>query len=111
MCVARHIAGISVLTDTGLVVDQVKDKKNKESVIRVIQTAIMSKQYGLEDFLARLVTDACSMFYCRVAVLVITVVARQVKMNYEVLHKYGCGINCSYDVLNMQCSCHPEGGQ
>ena len=44
----------------GLVVDQVKDKRDKVAVARVIRTAVMSKQYGLEDFLSGLVTDACS---------------------------------------------------
>jgi len=47
----------------GLVVDEVKDKKDRTSVTRVIRTAVMSKQYGLEDFLAGLVADACSQ-YC-----------------------------------------------
>lgn len=45
---------------TGLVIEKLKDKKDKEAVTRVIRTAIMSKQYGLEDFLAGLVADACS---------------------------------------------------
>jgi len=45
---------------TGLVVDEVKDKKDRAAVARVIRTAVMSKQYGLEDFLAGLVADACS---------------------------------------------------
>jgi len=44
----------------GLVVDEVKDKRDRASVVRVIRTAVMSKQYGLEDFLAGLVADACS---------------------------------------------------
>jgi len=44
----------------GLVVDEVKNKKDHVSVARVIRTAIMSKQYGLEDFLSGLVADACS---------------------------------------------------
>ena len=45
---------------TGLVVDEVKDKRDRTSIARVIRTAVMSKQYGLEDFLAGLVADACS---------------------------------------------------
>ena len=44
----------------GLVVDQVKDKRDKVAVARVIRTAVMSKQYGLEDFLSGLVAEACS---------------------------------------------------
>jgi len=43
-----------------LVVEEVKDKKDRATVARVIRTAVMSKQYGLEDFLAGLVADACS---------------------------------------------------
>jgi len=42
-----------------LVVENVKDKRDKTSVSKVIRSAIMSKQYGLEDFLAGLVTEAC----------------------------------------------------
>ena len=44
----------------GLSVEEVKDKKDMATVARVIRTAVMSKQYGLEDFLAGLVADACS---------------------------------------------------
>jgi len=43
-----------------LVVDEVKDRKDMATVARVIRTTIMSKQYGLEDFLAGLVASACS---------------------------------------------------
>jgi len=43
----------------GLVIRKVEDLKNREAVLQVIRTTIMSKQYGLEDFLAGLVTDAC----------------------------------------------------
>jgi len=55
-----HYQYTAVWTVTGLVVDEVKDKKDRSAVARVIRTAIMSKQYGLEDFLAGLVADACS---------------------------------------------------
>jgi len=51
---------VCVCADAGLVVDAVKDKKDRAAVARVIRTAVMSKQYGLEDFLAGLVADACS---------------------------------------------------
>jgi len=44
----------------GLAVEEVKDRKDRATVARVIRTAVMSKQYGLEDFLAGLVADACS---------------------------------------------------
>ena len=43
-----------------LEVAKVKDMSSKEDVIRAVRTAIMSKQYGNEDFLAGLITDACS---------------------------------------------------
>lgn len=43
----------------GLTVEELKDKKDQAAVARVIRTAVMSKQYGLEDFLASLVADAC----------------------------------------------------
>lgn len=42
-----------------LVVHEVKDVRNEEEVKRGMRTAIMSKQYGNEDFLATLVTQAC----------------------------------------------------
>jgi len=43
-----------------LAVEEVKDKRDRAAVARVIRTTVMSKQYGLEDFLAGLVADACS---------------------------------------------------
>lgn len=43
-----------------LVVGKVENKKSKNDVRSIIRASIMSKQYGLEDFLADLVTDACS---------------------------------------------------
>jgi len=49
-----------MLVGAGLVVDEVKEKKDRSSIARVIRTAVMSKQYGLEDFLASLIADACS---------------------------------------------------
>jgi len=54
-----YIAGAMYVV-AGLVVEEVKDMKDRASVARVIRTAVMSKQYGLEDFLAGLVADACS---------------------------------------------------
>jgi len=42
-----------------LVVDRVKDISDKEAVKKVIRTSVMSKQYGNEDFVASLITDAC----------------------------------------------------
>lgn len=43
-----------------LVVGQVKDLRNKEEVKKIIRSAVMSKQYGSEDFIAELITDACT---------------------------------------------------
>ncbi|KAF5307315.1 hypothetical protein FQR65_LT07031 [Abscondita terminalis] len=42
-----------------LVCYTVKDFRNEEEVIKCIRTSIQSKQYGNEDFLAKLVTKAC----------------------------------------------------
>lgn len=41
------------------VVSEVKDVRNVEEVVPALRTAIASKQYGNEDFLARLVAQAC----------------------------------------------------
>lgn len=38
---------------------RVKDLKDKASVMPAIRTAVMSKQYGYEEFLAGLICDAC----------------------------------------------------
>jgi len=57
-CVAVNLMTLYVVT--GLVVDEVKDMTDRAAMVRVIRTAVMSKQYGLEDFLAGLVADACS---------------------------------------------------
>ena len=43
-----------------LVCDEVKDYRNEAEVTKVIRTAVMSKQLGNEDLLARLITRACS---------------------------------------------------
>lgn len=43
----------------GTVVNTVKDIRNMEEVVPVIRTAIASKQYGNEEFLAQLVAKAC----------------------------------------------------
>lgn len=45
-----------------LVVDKVADLKDKQAVKKAIKSAVMSKQYGNEDFLADLIADACSKF-------------------------------------------------
>lgn len=41
------------------VVSEVKDIRNIEEVVPALRTAIATKQYGNEDFLARLVAQAC----------------------------------------------------
>jgi len=48
---------LEILPD--LVVETLKDVRDKTSVSRVIKSAIMSKQFGIEDFLSSLITDAC----------------------------------------------------
>ncbi|XP_065223106.1 T-complex protein 1 subunit theta [Planococcus citri] len=42
-----------------LVCYEVKDYKNKEQAAKGIKTSIMSKQFGNEEFLSNLITDAC----------------------------------------------------
>jgi len=39
---------------------EIKDAKNQEEVIKAVKTAVMSKQYGHEDFLADLIVRACT---------------------------------------------------
>lgn len=45
------------LLDT--VVSEIKDIRNVEEIVPVLKTAIASKQYGNEEFLARIVAQAC----------------------------------------------------
>jgi len=42
-----------------LICDEVKDYRNEEEVLKVIRSAIMSKQLGSEDVLGKLITKAC----------------------------------------------------
>ncbi|ESN94807.1 hypothetical protein HELRODRAFT_186032 [Helobdella robusta] len=42
-----------------LVVKTISDRRNKEDVTQVIRSSVMSKQYGLEDFLGPLIADTC----------------------------------------------------
>lgn len=44
---------------------EVKDFRNKDEVVKGIQTAVMSKQYGNEGLLSNLIADACSKLYYR----------------------------------------------
>jgi len=39
---------------------EIKDAKNNEEVRKAVRTAVMSKQYGNEDFLADLIVKACT---------------------------------------------------
>ena len=39
---------------------EVKDVRNESEVLPVIRTAVMSKQYGYEDFIAKLIVTACT---------------------------------------------------
>uniref|UniRef100_A0A069DZ90 T-complex protein 1 subunit theta n=1 Tax=Panstrongylus megistus TaxID=65343 RepID=A0A069DZ90_9HEMI len=42
-----------------LVCVSISDCRDEEMVIKAVRTAVMSKQYGNEDFLAKLITKAC----------------------------------------------------
>ncbi|KAK2147021.1 hypothetical protein LSH36_573g02006 [Paralvinella palmiformis] len=46
-----------------LVIGEVKDMSKKEEVLKPIRASVMSKQYGNEDFLASIITDACLSIY------------------------------------------------
>ena len=39
---------------------EVKDVRNEAEVLPVIRTSVMSKQYGHEDFLSKLIVNACT---------------------------------------------------
>ena len=44
---------------------QVKNMRDKEEVAKLVRSSVMSKQYGNEDFLSTLITEACrKIFYC-----------------------------------------------
>ena len=43
-----------------MVVSQVDDLRDSEGITKALRTAVMSKQYGNEDFLSKLISDACS---------------------------------------------------
>jgi T-complex protein 1 subunit theta len=50
---------MTLVSITDLVVGKVSDVSKKEEVMPLIRSAIMSKQYGHEDFLAEIITNAC----------------------------------------------------
>ncbi len=45
-----------------LVVEKVTDLRDKQTIRKAIKSSVMSKQYGNEEFLVDLITDACSKF-------------------------------------------------
>ena len=45
-----------------LVCGEIKNLRDKNEVTKAIRTSVMSKQYGNEDFLAKLIADACSTY-------------------------------------------------
>lgn len=56
-----ELASAKIIEDylPAAVVNEIKDIRNVEEVLPVLKTAIATKQYGNEDFLARLVAQAC----------------------------------------------------
>lgn len=57
----RHFKCITRCLD--IVCGKVEDLRDVKAVKRAIRAAISSKQYGNEDFISDLVTEACSMLY------------------------------------------------
>ena len=51
---------IIIFCMTDLVSGELKDLTDKEAVTKAIRASVMSKQYGNEDFLSQLISDACS---------------------------------------------------
>ena len=39
---------------------EVKDVRNDSEVMPIVRTSVMSKQYGFEDFLSKLIVNACT---------------------------------------------------
>lgn len=54
----------SVFLPSEISCGSIKDLCDASEVTSAIRTAIMSKQYGNEDFLAKLVAQACSKYLC-----------------------------------------------
>ena len=50
---------IEIVMLSDLVCETQKDLRNREAVTRAVRSSVMSKQYGNEDFLAKLIADAC----------------------------------------------------
>lgn len=62
--VSDHVisfSGIFVVSlSLDLVCGTIKDLRNSQEVTQAIRTSVMSKQYGNEDFLAKMIAQACS---------------------------------------------------
>lgn len=54
---------MTVLLPTDLVCENQKDLRDKSTMTRALKTSVMSKQYGNEEFLAKLLSDACGMYF------------------------------------------------
>ena len=50
---------------SGLECGSIKDLTSEEEVMKALKTPLASMQYGMEDFLAKLVAQACSEFIPR----------------------------------------------
>jgi len=81
---------------------EVKDSRDEESVKRAIRTAVMSKQYGNEDFLSQLITKAC------ISILPDKETQFNVD-NVRVCKILGSGLNSSQVVNGMVFRRHAEG--
>lgn len=94
-----------------LIAYEIKDIRNLDEVLPALKTAIMSKQYGNEEFLARLVAEAC------ISVLPASQTSgdlpdQQVSFNVDnirVCKILGGGINLSHVVHGMVFKKHVEG--
>ncbi|KAH9518457.1 T-complex protein 1 subunit theta [Bulinus truncatus] len=85
----------------GLSLGTIKNLRNKEEVLPAVRSAVMSKQYGNEDFLANLITDAC-----------ISILPEKVSFNVDnirVCKILGSGILQSSVVPGMVFKRHVEG--
>ena len=84
-----------------LVCGEIKNLRDKKEVMKAIRTSVMSKQYGNEDFLANLITDAC-----------ISILPEKMTFNVDnirVSKILGCGIHQSQVVQGMVFKRYVEG--
>ncbi|XP_066287632.1 T-complex protein 1 subunit theta-like [Branchiostoma lanceolatum] len=82
---------LEILPD--LVCGEVKDLRKSEEVFKVIRTAVASKQYGNEDFLANLITKACIMVHPKKSAFNVDSV--------RVCKMLGCGVYQSMVIQGM----------